>query len=96
MLLLGYSVHPLRLPALVLSLLLIVAEFPPILLVFLGRALFEDGDSDTCWSGAGMLKTASTFVFVTSEKLAHLLLLALLIILLALVENSKPVSLSLP
>jgi hypothetical protein len=35
---------------------------------FLGRALFQEGDSDTCWSGAGMLKTASTFVSVTSEK----------------------------
>ncbi len=34
MLLLGYSVHQLRLPVLVLSLLLLVAEFPPILLVF--------------------------------------------------------------
>ncbi len=35
---------------------------------FLGSALFQEGDSDTCWSGAGMLKTAHTFVSVTSEK----------------------------
>jgi hypothetical protein len=34
MLLLGYSVHRLRLPVFVLSLLFLVAEFPPILIVF--------------------------------------------------------------
>jgi hypothetical protein len=82
MLLLGYSVHQLRLPVAVLSLLLFVAEFPPILLVF-WAVLFSRMD-------AGMALVCSIllvhFFLSLQRSMLHLLVPALLIILFALVK----------
>jgi hypothetical protein len=98
MLLLGYSVHQLRLPVLVLSLLLFVAEFPPslILLVF-WFVLFFRMEIRILADLALVCSQLLMHLFLSVQRsMLHLLLLALIIILFALGDNSKLVSSRLP
>ncbi len=92
-LLLGYSVHQLRLPVAVLSLLPIV---PPILLVF-WAVLFCRMELRIIAGPVLVCSWLLVYLFLSLQRsMLHLLLLARLIILFAIVENSKLILLSLP